>query len=97
VGQCEHDHQASAGNDGGLFCARGVSLPRGSALGAPPTPDDWPRFPGYVVARRYAGLRHRAKLISASNLSNGADDSFTVQDHSQERACGASLLCTADP
>jgi hypothetical protein len=30
------------------------ALPRGSALGAPPTPGDWPRFSEYVVARRYA-------------------------------------------
>lgn len=30
------------------------ALPRGSALGATPTPGDWPRFPEYVVARRYA-------------------------------------------
>jgi hypothetical protein len=30
------------------------ALPHGSALGAPPTPGGQPRFPGYVVARRYA-------------------------------------------
>jgi hypothetical protein len=30
------------------------ALPRGSALGAPPTPGDSPCFPGYVDARRYA-------------------------------------------
>jgi hypothetical protein len=48
---------SSAGNDG-VCSAPGASvcraLPRGSALGAPPTPGDWPRFPEYVVARRYA-------------------------------------------
>jgi len=52
---------SSAGNDGGLLCAPGRrsaapcrALPRGSALGAPSTPGDWPRFPEYVVARRHA-------------------------------------------
>ena len=38
-----------------------------------------------------------SKSISAGGPSNGAEDSFTVQDHSQGRACGASVLRTADP
>jgi hypothetical protein len=32
-----------------------------------------------VVARRHAGLRHRASAISAGDPSNGADDSFAVE------------------
>jgi hypothetical protein len=48
---------SSAENDGGLFRARGVGAApcRAGALWArPPTPGDWPRFPEYVAARRYA-------------------------------------------
>jgi hypothetical protein len=57
VGSARVTAWSSAGNDGACS-APGASvcraLPRGSALGAPPTPGDWPRFPEYVVARRYA-------------------------------------------
>ena len=35
--------------------------------------------------------------IGVGGPSNGAADCFTVQDHSQGRACGASVLRTADP
>jgi hypothetical protein len=72
-------------------------LARGRCRARRPTPGGCPRFPRPVVARRYAGLRHRAKPISAGSPSNGADDSFTVQDHSQGCAFGASVLRTADP
>jgi hypothetical protein len=47
----------SAVNDG-VCSAPSVAvcraLPRGSTLGALQTPDGWPRFAEYVVARRYA-------------------------------------------
>ena len=50
--------RTSARNDGGLFRGRGAGLSRPAARErsgrAPPTPGDWPRFPEYVVARRYA-------------------------------------------
>jgi hypothetical protein len=56
--QCERDRLVLGGEMAGVCSAPGASvcraLPRGSALGAPPTPGDWPRFPEYVVARRYA-------------------------------------------
>ena len=55
--ECERGHLVLSWDDGSLFGARASvcrALPRGSALGAPPTPGDWPRFPEYVVARRYA-------------------------------------------
>ena len=91
---------SSAGNDGACS-APGASvcraLPRGSALGAPPTPGDWPRSPEYVVARRYAVSGTAPSRSVQAGPSNGADDPFTVQDHSQGRACGASVLRTADP
>jgi hypothetical protein len=56
-GDYEHDHLVLAGMAGGPFRARGVGLSRPaarSALGAPTTRGGWPRFPEYVVARRYA-------------------------------------------
>jgi len=40
-----------------------------------------------VAAHRHAGFRHRASLISAGDPSNGADDSFAVE----ERRLGRSL------
>ncbi len=86
---------------GGLFRACGVDKSR--ALRAEAlrrgwsTPGGWPRFPEYVVARRYAVSGTALSLIGAGGPSNGAEDSFTVQDHSQGRACGASVLRTADP
>ena len=67
--------RASAGNGRGL-----------SASGAtgPASRRRW-------VARRYGGLRHRARQISAGDPSNGADDSFAGQDHSQGGAFGTSV------
>jgi len=55
------------------------ALPRGSALGAAPTPGDWPRFPEYVVARRYAVSGTAPNLIGAGGSSNGARHCFTAQ------------------
>ena len=66
VRECERDHQGqgSAGNGGGLS-APGASaeprpLARGRCRARRPTPGGCPRFPRPVVARRHAGLRHRA-------------------------------------
>ena len=54
--------------------AYAAPLSRGGADGARrPTLGIWPRFSRYVVARRYARLRHRTKPISASDPSNGAE------------------------
>jgi hypothetical protein len=63
--------------------------------GAPP--DHWPRFPESVVARRYAVSGTALSLIGAGGPSNGAADSFAVEDHSQGRTFGAAVLRTADP
>jgi hypothetical protein len=42
-------------------------------------------------------LRNRGKPISAGGPSNGADDSFTVQDHSQGPRLRRVGARTADP
>jgi len=59
VRERERDHQGLREEWAGLpapgASAEPCSLSRGGADGARrPTPGDWPRFPEYVVARRYA-------------------------------------------
>ena len=101
VEECERDHLVLSGEWRGSVARpgrRSVAPYRAGALWArPPTPGGWPRFPDYVVARRYAVSGTALSLIGAGGPSNGAEDSFTVQDHSQGRACSASVLRTADP
>lgn len=87
----EHNHlvQVPSGECRGLLRSRGVGfavpLSRGGADGARrPTPVDCPRFPGYVVARRYA-VSGTALSQSVRGPSNGAEESFTAQ-RSQSRS-----------
>jgi hypothetical protein len=94
--------RSSAGNGRGPRFAPGCRLSRAPlARGADgarrPPPGGWPRFPAPVAARRHAVTGTALSLTSAGGPSTGAGDSFTGQDHHQGRACGASVLRTADP
>jgi hypothetical protein len=99
-GECEPDHLVLSGEWRGSVRARGVGLPRPAARERSGRATDAGRLaplPWVCGCSPLRGLRHRAKSISAGGPSNGAEDSFTVQGHSQGRACGASVLRTADP
>ncbi len=101
MGECERDHLVLSGERGaGSRPWRRLSraLSRGGADGhggrrraaRPASLSMWllavTRSPGTALS-----------LISAGGPPNGAADCFTVQDHRQGRACGASVLRTADP
>ena len=88
----DHRARASAGNGRGLS-APGASaeprpLARGRCRARQPTPTAVPASRRPVVARRYAGLRHRDSPISAGDPSNGADDSFAVEGRRLGRSSG---------
>jgi hypothetical protein len=99
----------SAGNDGGLFRARGVgcrALPRRSALSAPPTPGGCPRFPEYVVARRYAvsgtALSRSVRVARPTVPPIVLPFKITVKGAPAARPCSArqtleQLSCPANP
>ena len=86
VRECERDHQGQglSGEWAGAVRAGGVdeAAPSGrkpsGAAGRRRAAVPASRRP--VVARSHAGFRHRAWPISAGDPSNGADDSFAVEE-----------------
>ena len=84
----------------GVCSAPGASvcraLPRGSALGATPTPGDWPRFPEYVTARRYA-VSGTARSRSVRVARPTVPKILLPLKITVKGALRASVLRTADP